>query len=242
MERYVYRILSSYERGGIQTLCWHQFDPLGRSFYADQIDYMKVVPTLLPGGEYHEFYKNKLKKIARLLKALRGLDGHSIPIIFRPYHEHLGSWFWWGGSNCTPEEYNALWQYTVLYLRDSLNVHNLIYAISPSQFDTRSDYLSRYPGDDYVDILGMDHYFSEYISIGEKIDYLEEMRITARLALEKYKVCAITEVGQEAILRSRPLRPIPSWMAWWRATGSPAREATPAGCGWPFWSRSEVQS
>ena len=202
MARFTYRIKSAFARGGVNTLCWHQYDPLGRSFYGSKIS-DNVVATLLPGGAYHDFYKKRLTRIARFLKGLRGEDGHAIPIIFRPYHEHDSGAFWWGTKNCTADEYNLIWQFTVTYLRDVLNVHNLIYAISPISFTTRNSYLKIYPGDDYVDILGMDFYY--WYPLGDRQNtFINCLHIPAQLAIERGKVPALTEVGLDTLLE-------PSW-------------------------------
>lgn len=37
-------------------------------------------------------------------------------------------------------------------------VHHLLYAYSSSNVQSEEHYLERYPGDQYVDILGFDHY------------------------------------------------------------------------------------
>lgn len=199
LDRVIYRITSAFERGGINTLCWHQYDPLGRGFYASDVNNEPIVVSLLPGGNQHDAYKAKLYQIAKVMKSLRGSDGHSIPIIFRPYHEHDGGWFWWGVGHCTSEEYNAIWHFTATFLRDSLNVHNLIYALSPSKFDNREDYLDPYPGDDMIDIIGMDFYFNYPVNPVDRSHFLKRLRIVARLAEETNKVAALTEVGQEGI-------------------------------------------
>ena len=111
--------------------------------------------------------------------------------------------FWWGTNNCTTEEYNLIWQFTVTYLRDVLNVHNLIYAISPISFTTRNSYLKIYPGDDYVDILGMDFYYWYPLADRQK-SFINSLHIPAQLALERGKVPALTEVGLDTLLE-------PSW-------------------------------
>ncbi len=196
--RFRHRIISTYKRGGVNSLCWHQFDPEGISFYAENLKYA-VVPTVLPGGKYHAFYKERLRRVALFFKSLRGEDGQSIPLLFRPFHEHDGNWFWWGAGPCTASDYNALWRFTHHFLRDSLNVHNLIYTISPSSFNTAADYVKIYPGDDQVDILGMDFYFSETISVAQQSSFVNRLHITAGLSTERHKLPALTEVGQEGL-------------------------------------------
>ena len=194
-----YRMTSAFERGGINTMEWHQYDPKNRGFYASDVGNEKIVPTLLPGGEYHALYKEKLWRIARYMKGLRGAKGQSIPVIFRPYHEHTGSWFWWGQDHCTKQEFIQLWQFTIDYLRDSLNVHNLLVAYSPASPSGKTEYLDRYPGDDYVDILGFDNYLSGAINPSDIQNFVRQVRDAVELAQERDKVAAITETGRETL-------------------------------------------
>lgn len=194
LSRFEFRMNLAYENG-INTLCWHQYDPEGLHFYYDHVNY-EVVPTILPGGKYHNIYLQKLNKFALFLKQMRGSKGESIPIIFRPYHEQNGSWFWWGRTRCTEEDYIKLWQFTVTYLRDSLRVHNLIYAFSPDgqQFSSKDDYFKEYAGDDFVDIFGVDYYF--WNGSNEQITKFQQRLVyTVQNAQGKGKLPALTEVG-----------------------------------------------
>lgn len=195
-----YRIESAYRKGGVNTLCWHQFDPLGYGFYGNIIPEgsyeNSVVASLLEGGEHHEFYLEKLRDMARFLKELRGPDGESIPILFRPLHEMNGDWFWWGRDNCSVEDFVALWRLTVRYLRDELNVHNLIYVYSPDagQYEPGDEFFDYYPGDEYVDALGFDSYWnnSEDAFKNRFIEQAKHLSISAR---ERGMFALLTEVG-----------------------------------------------
>jgi mannan endo-1,4-beta-mannosidase len=204
VDRMRYRLISAYDRGGVITTCWHQYDPEGRSFYSEYTNGENIVATILPGGEYHQFYKDRLRNMALFFKTLRGVGGESVPVIFRPYHEHTGPWFWWGAGECSTEEYNQIWQFTVEYLRDSLNVHNLIYALSPASYQivSKDSYYNIYPGDDYIDIFGFDNYFTLNITGAELEQFKSDLRSVAGAAREKGKIAALTEVGQENIVTS----------------------------------------
>ena len=189
------RILDAHNQGGVTSICWHQYDPVQTEFSSQSIKY-KPIPQMLPGGKYHEYYKTKLKKIALFVKTLRGESGESVPIIFRPYHEQNGNWFWWGKTYRTEQEFIEFWQFTVEYLRDSLGVHNFIYAFSPdgNQYEQKADYLIDYPGDDFVDILGMDYYFGS--GDAQDIDRFKQRVVRiVEYAEDRNKVAAITEVG-----------------------------------------------
>lgn len=180
-------IEEAFARGGIQTFSWHLWNPVtGKNFY----DCTPAVAAILPGGAKHDAYREQLKEVAGFFKGLKAKDGRPIPIIFRPFHEHTGSWFWWGQKHCTKEQYIALWRFTVECLRDELGVHQLLFAYSPSKkFEGREGYLERYPGDAYVDILGFDCYDHSLKP------YLESLRLVVTLAEERGKLPALTECG-----------------------------------------------
>jgi len=194
--RVEYRVESSHDLGVVTSFCWHQYDPQGISFYSDEVpNNTEIGKSLLPGNANNELYKSKLATVAKAAKSMRGEDGRSIPIIFRPYHEHNGWWFWWG-SNMPEQDYIDLWQYTVEYLRDTLGVHNLIYAFSPdgSQINGLKPYTFRYPGDDYVDLLGLDFYFDNGTDL-EVSRFLGHLESVVSLADSLDKVAAVTEIG-----------------------------------------------
>ncbi|MCB9289380.1 MAG: hypothetical protein H6560_18865 [Lewinellaceae bacterium] len=200
-DRLRYRIISAYERGGVITMSWHQLDPGNRGWNADKVNNEKIVARILPAGPEHEGYKAKLRAAAEFFKSLRGKNGEAIPVIFRPYHEHLGTWFWWGDGHCTAAEFNQLWRFTVDYLHDSLNVHNLLWAISPDLkfLDRPEDYFKRFPGNDYVDIYGVDFYYHTPLTDNVAADYRHRLRGLVKLALEHNKIPALTEIGQDGL-------------------------------------------
>lgn len=207
-------IRAAYAQGMINTLCWHLREPNQEtSFYANDMpeaDRATAFRSILPGGSHHEWFKSKLDKVAEVLSSLKDSNGKPIPIIFRPFHEFDGNWFWWGAAYCTAEEYKTIFRFTVTYLRDTKNVHNVLYAFSPdNSYTNETGYLSRYPGDDYVDILGMDNYgdFNNQGLTGSgranaKLQYLTQ------LAESRVKVAALTETGYR-VTASVP--PVTGW-------------------------------
>jgi mannan endo-1,4-beta-mannosidase len=204
-------IAATYDRGGVTTVSWHFNNPAsaGEFYWKDSVS-APAVKYIIPGGSHHEKYKLILQTIASLVKEIKGKDGMVVPMIFRPYHEFDGDWFWWGRSHCTTEEFTSLWKFTVRYLRDSLGVHNFIYAFSPdNKFNTEAQYLERYPGDEWVDMLGMDNY-GDWGRDG-KYDVeagIKKLQIISDYAVKKSKVAAFTETGLESIPNS----------TWWMET------------------------
>lgn len=183
----------AFQRGGMNTYSWHMDNPTsgGNSW-----DTTRTVADIIPGGSKHEFYKKKLDKIARFFKKLK-VGKKPIPIVFRPFHEHTGSWFWWGKRHTTPEEFVKLWRFTVEYLRDEKNLHNLLYAYSTDIFSTKEQFMHFYPGDAYVDIVGFDDYY-DFIRNDIK-GFVKQLKSVVEIAEERNKIAALTETGSEAI-------------------------------------------
>lgn len=187
-----------YKMGGVNTLSWHMdnFVTGGNSWEVGE----RVVETILPGGVHHEAFKAKLDHFADFVDDLEvgWLRKRKIPIIFRPWHEHTGSWFWWGKDHCTAEEYKALFRFTVEYLRDQKGLHQILYCYSPDVFEDEAHYMERYPGDEYVDILGVD----DYHDVGAKNDVealLNRLRTVVNLAERRDKIAVLSETGYETI-------------------------------------------
>lgn len=188
-------IVEGYKRGGIHAVSWHLDNPVtgGNAW-----DKTPAVAAILPGGARHEYYKQQLDLVADYFLSLKAGKGELVPIIFRPFHEHTGNWFWWGKGNCTTDEYVKLWQFTVKYLRDEKQVHNLLYAYSTDQFYSEAQYLEFYPGDEFVDILAYDDYHSiKAVSERDKLHYRLKTLVT--LAEAKGKVAALSETGLEGV-------------------------------------------
>lgn len=193
--------IEAYNKGMINAFTWHMREPYeGKEFYTSNMtEFQKqnAFKSILPGGANHEYYKEKLQKVAEVLQSIRGTDGTLSPVIFRPFHEFDGDFFWWGAPYSTATEFKELWRFTVNYLRDELEVHNVLYAFAPdNSYTTKTGYLSRYPGDEYVDILGMDNYGDLRAQDGSRITSAnQKLKVVSDLAKERVKIAAMTETG-----------------------------------------------
>ncbi|MEM7368527.1 MAG: glycosyl hydrolase [Bacteroidota bacterium] len=198
-------IIDVFKMGGINTISWHM-DNFATG--GDSWDTTSCLPQILAGGSKHSAYVKKLDQFADFVRGLRaGAFNRPIPIIFRPFHEHTGSWFWWGEGHRSAEQYISIWRFTVAYLRDTKKLHNILYAYSPDIFPDKKTYLSCYPGDEYVDILGVDDYH-DVSSHGDPKELTRRLRMLVELAEEKGKVAALTETGRERI----------PYAEWWTQT------------------------
>jgi mannan endo-1,4-beta-mannosidase len=208
-------ILEGYARGGVITLAWHMPNPVNDT---DSWNTTRAVEHIIPGGRLHDDFKTKLDVVAAFLNDLKTSSGEPVPVFFRPFHEHTGSWFWWGRDHATVEQFTTLWRFTVQYLRDQKRVRNALYAYSTDVFDTEAAYLERYPGDDVIDMLGFDDYHSVKTT-ATRATFVNRLRLLSRMARSRGKLAALTETGVEAV-------PDPKW---WTSTLLPALRAAGPG-------------
>ncbi len=194
--------IDAFKMGGMNTYSWHvdNFVTGGNTWDVGQ----NVVAAILPGGSHHQMYKERLDVLAQYFKSLKTgfIFKTYVPVVFRPFHEHTGGWFWWGQPHCTPDEYKALWRFTVEYLRDAKGVHNLLYSYSTDIFQHEEHYLECYPGDEYVDILGMDNYHDVKPENNPQ-ELTNRLKMLVQIAESKGKVAALTETGLECIPEAR---------------------------------------
>lgn len=200
-------IKATYKRGGINTISWHITNVASGG---DSWDKTPSVAAILPGGSHHDAYLKKLNLVADFLLDLK-VGSCYMPIVFRPWHEHNGDWFWWGKGNGSEADFVSLWRFTVDYLKDTRNIHHLIYAFSPdrSRLDIDSaavaSYLYAYPGGEYVDVIGLDNYWdvgSKHNKLAPSVQnehFVKSLALITAIARDKNKVAAVTETGSAGI-------------------------------------------
>lgn len=151
---------------------------------------------VMPGGRFHDAFLGYLFMIAEYgLK----LQEKGIPVLYRPFHENNGGWFWWG-SLTDASIYKSMFRYTEDYLKEK-GVHNFLYVYSPNgPFSREEDYLERYPGNEYIDVIAFD-YYNDYncypAHYDESFFHLLEQtcQLVKKLADERGKIPAISETG-----------------------------------------------
>ena len=165
--------------------------------FSDCGDFTGSAKDILPGGQYNDRF---LAYIDMIAEYAHRLQEHNIPVIFRPFHENNGSWFWWGGEHMSAQDSIKLYQYLVEQLQER-NVHNFLYIYSPNgPFNSKKDYMARYPGDKYVDILAIDSYDFYYDYPATYSDnFFKNMQksceIIHNVAIKHDKLAAISETG-----------------------------------------------
>jgi len=198
--------------GGINEISWHCNNALtGKNAW--DISSKEVVKSVLPGGDKNELFLKMLDRLSDFFLSLKDDKGEFIPVIFRPWHEHTGSWFWWGKDLCTKDEYIALWKYTVNHLKER-GIHNLLYAYSSAGgFSNSSEYLERFPGYEIVDLIGFDEYQNGANGKDRYMNSIAKgMSIVLPIAKANNKIPILAESGCETL-------PDPKW---WTGTLWPA--------------------
>lgn len=187
--------LEVHEKGGINTYSWHMrnYAVSGSSWDRDS-----CVEACLPGGDIHDLYLKKLDLAADFFSGIKTDEGELIPVVFRPFHEMTGSWFWWGKGNCSAEQYVELFRFTIDYLRKQKGQHQMIIAYSPDKFLTAEQYMEFYPGDNYVDVMALDDYHGLHSKESSK-HTVKRLEIIDSLSTSHQKLMAVSETGLETI-------------------------------------------
>lgn len=189
------RCKEHYDRGGVITFSWHCSNMISGGNYLSQEPQGKVVSSLIEGGEYHEDFIHALDNIAKFFNELKGSDGKTIPVIFRPWHEHSADHFWWGTARCSKNDFVELWRETHDYIAARCPQVLFCYSTS-SNVSSVSDYLARYPGDQYIDMLGFDAYCGSSESLSSYIRKMQSLLAILKTAGERTgKLICVSETG-----------------------------------------------
>ena len=192
------------KEGYLITLMWHQ----GRPTDEPPFGWKESIQGKLTDAQWNELvtpgtalYKRWLAQIDVVAGYLKQLEQAHVPILWRPYHEMNGIWFWWGNRK-GKDGIAKLWKMMYDRYVNHFHLNNLLWvwgANGPRDIpgDEAYPYKDFYPGNDYVDVLGSDVYHMDY----EQKDYQE------LLDLAKGKIIALTECGElpnDLILNAQP--------------------------------------
>ncbi|SFD20271.1 glycoside hydrolase family 26 protein [Algibacter pectinivorans] len=192
INQFVTKVVEAHENGSIITISWHFVNPNDFNFDGTS-NLNNVVSKMLENGEYRELFIDRLERVSRLLNSLVDSNGSPIPVLFRPWHEMNGNFFFWGEGFRTTAEYKELWKDTIKILSEDFNVHNLLYVYAPNIVTSTSEYLRNYPGDQYVDMLGIDVY--DFRNGNFLSSIRRNLKIVENIATDKNMLFALTETG-----------------------------------------------
>jgi mannan endo-1,4-beta-mannosidase len=161
---------------------------------------------LTPGTELYGLLITRMDKIA---DGLLKLQENNIPVLWRPFHEMNGVWFWWG-NRPGPEGFERLWKLMYDRYTHHHGLNNLIWVWNPNaprdwEDDEAYDYHLFYPGHEYVDVLAADVYKNDF-----KQSHHDDM-----LALANGKPIALGEVGELPSPEILEQQPMWTWFMCW---------------------------
>ena len=161
-----------------------------------------------PSKNPREWFMKILKQQADFLNTLVDGKGNRIPVAIRYLHESDGDWFAWGHTYASAEEFKAVCRLVCDYLRKNVDKDSLLFAYTPDRYwtsfgkegDTGNTFLARYPGDGYVDIIGIDDYSIGTGETDKKAKWrhkntVKQLKELSEFAAKRGKVACISETG-----------------------------------------------
>ncbi|MGO4111023.1 glycosyl hydrolase [Paenibacillus sp. YAF4_2] len=197
------------ERKGLITFTWHWFSPFGswdKGFYSNNTTF-DASKAVIEGTEE---YKALISDMDHMADILKPFCEKRIPILWRPFHEAEGEWFWWGHKG--PEVAKQL--YRMMYDR-----YTRVHALNNLIWVWNSPLAEGYAGDDVTDVISRDLYPPKHTHTDLRPEYEELIRITS-----EPKLVALGEIGVLPSINQLSLTRIPWvwYMTWSNDFGSTA--------------------
>lgn len=148
----VQRSIDWWNKGGLVTICWHCGSDFADSYdecISDEIENWDLILT--DGTPENQAFMESMDKAGN---ALIELQKAGVTVLWRPFHEFDGEWFWWGKGGA--DHFKKLWVMMYNHFTDDLGLNNLIWVLGYSHNGKNVD--KWYPGDEYCDIVGADSY------------------------------------------------------------------------------------
>ena len=209
--------IRQHKKGAIIAFCWHAVPPTAEepvTFQplpgADTSAPLASVQGRLTEKQFRDIltpgtklFKQWAKQVDVIAEYLKQLQAEKVPVLWRPYHEMNGDWFWWGGryegKYTTAALYKQIFDRLVKYHK----LNNLVWVWSvdrPSK--PGREFVNYYPGNQYLDILAIDIYGNDFSQ-----SYYDGL-----LALSAGKPVALGEVGNPPA--PEILEKQPDWIYW----------------------------
>ena len=139
-----------WKQGGLVTVMAHMYNPANPKGGGLRDKGVNIADLLQPDLDTHKRWMQELDLTAEGLKELKDAG---VVVLWRPFHEMNGGWFWWGAKE--PEKFIAVWRHMFDYLSKTKGLDNLLWVYGPNHGQNTAKY---YAGDSYVDIVGLDAY------------------------------------------------------------------------------------
>ena len=174
--------VNQWTNNGLVTLMWHWRDPSNTTheFYTEKTTF-DITKINDPNSDQYKAMVADIDVIAGYLKQLKDAG---VPVLWRPLHEAAGGWFWWGAKG--PEPCKTLWK--LMYNR-LVNYHGLNNLIWVWTMEPDAQAANWYPGNEYVDIVGLDIYPGENKHGSQYVKFFKTKEITQGTKLITLSEC-----------------------------------------------------
>ncbi|CDF80806.1 glycoside hydrolase (GH26) [Formosa agariphila KMM 3901] len=183
----------AYNNGAIVTFDFHQQSRNDNKIYFDEMstdqDKSLVYDIVNDIDGSRDWFYNELDDVVNIINSDLGF-----PVVFRLYHEMDGDWFWWGTKtkNHSSQLYIQFYQLAVNYIKSKTDL--VLFGWTPNQKIDES----YYPGDNYVDVVGVDVYDPTKSTLKSNLIELSSF------ALNHGKVAVLSETGRQGYINSNP--------------------------------------
>ena len=179
------------QTGGVVTMMWHWNAPTDlinqpgqewwRGFYTSATTFDLPGALADPNGSDYQLL---LRDVDAIAVELQKFEDAGVPVIWHPLHESQGGWFWWGAHG--PDTFKELWSLMHDRLTNVHGLHNLIWEYTIASGAAEGFSLDWYPGDDVVDMVGLDIYTAPSSSMsGQWTEALELFNGNKMIALSE---------------------------------------------------------
>lgn len=209
--------IRQHKLGAIINLCWHAVPPTAEepiTFQplpgADPAAPLASVQGRLTDQQFRDLltpgtalFKQWIKQVDEIARFLKQLQDAKVPVIWRPYHEMNGDWFWWGGRYEGKYTTAALYKQIFKRMVNFHKLNNLVWVWSvdrPSQ--PGREFVNYYPGTQYLDVLAIDIYGNDF----------NQAYYNGLMALSEGKPITLGEVGNPP--SPEIIEKQPNWVYW----------------------------
>jgi len=170
-------VIDYWKRGGLPNVSAHLYNPANPQRGGLRDKGVDLDALLAEGTPTHAAWMHELDQLAGGLQELKAAG---VVVLWRPLHEMNGGWFWWGGHE--PEKFIRVWRHMFDYFTKTKGLDNLLWVYGPNHGKRTADY---YPGDAYVDIVGLDVY-TDFIDRENIQGYEEVARLPKPFGFAEY--------------------------------------------------------
>lgn len=213
------RAIEWRDKGGIVSICWHWGVPPTGVGYESSKSWGSMIENPNWWTELYdkntELGKGFFASLDRVADELLKLQAADVPVLWRPFHEFDGGWFWWGMGGS--DNFNTLWRFMYDYYTNEKGLNNLIWVLGYSHNVQDSvgeitDYTATWnPGREYFDMAGGDDYPTKPSAMANLYE-----RVERKIGRDETVPMALHEIGvlptAEQLIEAKSSDHIADWV------------------------------